>query len=104
MLIGGGGIAPVRELRAAGVPVGLGCDGSASTDTASLWMEARNALLLGRLRKGPTGDDGARGARDRDARLGAAASGARESSASCPSARSATSCAGRWKACSSPAR
>jgi cytosine/adenosine deaminase-related metal-dependent hydrolase len=60
MLIGGGGIAPVTDLRAAGVPVGLGCDGSASTDSASLWMEARNALLLGRLRKGPT----AMGARD----------------------------------------
>jgi cytosine/adenosine deaminase-related metal-dependent hydrolase len=54
MLIGGGGIAPVRAFRAAGVPVGLGCDGSASTDSASLWMEARNALLLGRLREGPT--------------------------------------------------
>jgi cytosine/adenosine deaminase-related metal-dependent hydrolase len=54
MLIGGGGIAPVRALRAAGVPVGLGCDGSASTDSASLWMEARNALLLGRLRGGPS--------------------------------------------------
>ena len=60
MLIGGGGIAPVADFRAAGVPVGLGCDGSASTDSASLWMEARNALLLGRLRRGPT----AMGARD----------------------------------------
>jgi len=53
MLIAGGGIAPVRDFRAVGVPVGLGCDGSASTDSASLWMEARNALLLGRLRAGP---------------------------------------------------
>ena len=53
-MIGGGGIAPVRDYRAAGVPVGLGCDGSASTDSASLWMEARNTLLLGRLREGPT--------------------------------------------------
>jgi cytosine/adenosine deaminase-related metal-dependent hydrolase len=60
MLIGGGGIAPVPELRAAGAPVGLGCDGSASTDSASLWMEARNALLLGRLRRGPA----SMGARD----------------------------------------
>ena len=60
MMIGGGGIAPVHEFRAAGVPVGLGCDGSASTDSASLWMEARNALLLGRLRKGPAST----GARD----------------------------------------
>jgi cytosine/adenosine deaminase-related metal-dependent hydrolase len=49
------GIAPVRELRAAGAPVGLGCDGSASTDHASMWLEARTALLLGRLRHGATG-------------------------------------------------
>jgi cytosine/adenosine deaminase-related metal-dependent hydrolase len=54
-LIGGGGISPVSDLRAAGSPVGLGCDGSASTDHASLWLEARGALLLGRLRTGPTG-------------------------------------------------
>jgi cytosine/adenosine deaminase-related metal-dependent hydrolase len=54
MMIGGGGMAPVAELRAAGVPVGLGCDGSASTDHASLWLEARGALLLGHLRQGPT--------------------------------------------------
>ena len=60
MMIGGGGIAPVAELRAAGVPVGLGCDGSSSTDSASLWMEARNAMLLGRLRSGPAST----GARD----------------------------------------
>ncbi|MGI8664100.1 MAG: 8-oxoguanine deaminase [Acidimicrobiales bacterium] len=60
MMIGGGGTAPVAELRAAGSPVGLGCDGSASTDSASLWMEARNAMLLGRLRRGPA----AMGARD----------------------------------------
>ena len=49
----GAGLAPIAEFRAAGVPVGLGCDGSASTDSASLWMESRNALLLGRLRGGP---------------------------------------------------
>jgi cytosine/adenosine deaminase-related metal-dependent hydrolase len=55
MMIGGGGMAPVAELRAAGVPVGIGCDGSASTDHASLWLETRMALLLGRQRKGPTG-------------------------------------------------
>ena len=48
----GGGLAPIAELRAAGVPVGLGCDGSASTDCASMWVEARAALLLGRLRGG----------------------------------------------------
>ena len=55
MMIGGGGMAPVAELRAAGAPVGLGCDGSSSTDHASLWLEARTALLLGHQRKGPTG-------------------------------------------------
>jgi cytosine/adenosine deaminase-related metal-dependent hydrolase len=61
MLFGGGseggvgGFAPVRELRAAGSPVGLGCDGSASADSASLWIEARAALLLGRQRGGPAG-------------------------------------------------
>jgi cytosine/adenosine deaminase-related metal-dependent hydrolase len=49
----GAGLAPIREFRAAGVPVGIGCDGSASTDLASLWMETRNALLLARLRHGP---------------------------------------------------
>ena len=53
MMIGGGGTAPVTDLRAAGSPVGLGCDGSSSTDSASLWLEARTALLLGRLRGGP---------------------------------------------------
>ena len=49
----GAGLAPVSEFRAAGVAVGIGCDGSSSTDSASLWMESRNALLLGRLRGGP---------------------------------------------------
>ncbi len=51
-LLLGVGLAPVRELRAAGVPVGLGVDGSSSTDSASMWTEARNALLVGRLRDG----------------------------------------------------
>lgn len=60
MMIGGGGLAPVGELRSAGSPVGLACDGSASTDHGSLWLEARGALLQGRLRGGPT----AMGARD----------------------------------------
>jgi len=49
----GAGLAPIREMRDAGVPVGLGCDGSASTDCASMWLEARGALLLARLRGGP---------------------------------------------------
>jgi len=55
MLLAGGGFAPVRELRAAGSPVGLGCDGSSSSDTSSLWVEARAAYALGRQRLGPAG-------------------------------------------------
>ena len=51
-MILGSGLAPVAELRAAGVPVGLGCDGSASADSASLWLEARTAMLQGKLRHG----------------------------------------------------
>lgn len=49
----GAGLAPIRELLDAGVGVGIGCDGSASTDCASLWLETRGALLLARLRGGP---------------------------------------------------
>ncbi len=51
-MILGVGLAPVRELCEAGVPVGLGVDGSASADSASLWTEARNAMLMARLRDG----------------------------------------------------
>ena len=54
-MILGAGMAPVRELRAAGVPVGLGVDGSASADSASMWAEARNAMLMARLRDGQSG-------------------------------------------------
>ncbi|HEY0520801.1 MAG TPA: 8-oxoguanine deaminase [Ilumatobacteraceae bacterium] len=46
------GIAPVVQLRANGVHVGLGVDGSSSADSASLWMEARQAMLLAKLRDG----------------------------------------------------
>ena len=60
----GAGLAPILELRRAGVPVGLGCDGSSSTDSASMWTEARNALALGRLRGGLEGDPGVVRARD----------------------------------------
>jgi cytosine/adenosine deaminase-related metal-dependent hydrolase len=52
-LILSSGIAPVVDLRAAGVPVGLGVDGSSSADSASLWLEARQAMLLAKLRDGP---------------------------------------------------
>jgi cytosine/adenosine deaminase-related metal-dependent hydrolase len=46
------GISPVVSLRAAGVKVGLGVDGSSSADSASMWLEARSALLLAKLRDG----------------------------------------------------
>lgn len=46
------GIAPIVDLRAAGVKVGLGVDGSSSADSGSLWLEARQAMLLAKLRDG----------------------------------------------------
>ncbi len=46
------GTARVLELEAAGVPVGLGVDGSASNDASNMILEARQALYLQRLRYG----------------------------------------------------
>jgi 8-oxoguanine deaminase len=44
------GFAPVRKLRQAHVPVGLGTDGAASNDATNLFYEARQAFLSARVR------------------------------------------------------
>jgi cytosine/adenosine deaminase-related metal-dependent hydrolase len=49
----GAGIAPLRALLDAGVPVGLGVDGAASQEAGQLGAELHQALLSARLRDGP---------------------------------------------------
>ncbi|RRV26313.1 8-oxoguanine deaminase [Pseudomonas sp. o96-267] len=46
------GICPSVELEAAGAPLGLGVDGSASNDASNMVLEARQALYIQRLRYG----------------------------------------------------
>jgi cytosine/adenosine deaminase-related metal-dependent hydrolase len=57
------GIAPVPQLLAAGVPVGLGVDGSASNESGQLGTEIRMAVLMNRLRAGADGMSGRAGLR-----------------------------------------
>ncbi|MFP4394672.1 MAG: 8-oxoguanine deaminase [Anaerolineales bacterium] len=49
------GIAPIRAYVDAGVPVGIGVDGSASNDGSHLLGEARLAMLLQRVSGNPAG-------------------------------------------------
>jgi cytosine/adenosine deaminase-related metal-dependent hydrolase len=49
----GAGIAPVRSLLAAGAPVGLGVDGSASNESGRMIDELHQALLAARFAGGP---------------------------------------------------
>lgn len=57
------GIAPIPAIRRAGVPVGLGVDGSASNDAAHLLGEARQAMLLARVGSQPHAEPVAMSAR-----------------------------------------
>jgi cytosine/adenosine deaminase-related metal-dependent hydrolase len=50
----GVGIARIPEMLAAGVPVGLGVDGTASNENGSLGTELRAAMLFARSRSGPS--------------------------------------------------
>lgn len=53
----GSGIAPLKAMFEQGAPLGLGVDGSASSDSGNLLLEARQAMLLQRAVGGPAAFD-----------------------------------------------
>jgi 8-oxoguanine deaminase len=48
-------VCPMKDLDAAGAPVGIGVDGSASNDSSNIMEAVRHTLMLGRLRYGASG-------------------------------------------------
>jgi len=58
------GIAPIRAMRDAGVPVGIGVDGSASNDSGHMLAEVRQTLLLQRVAHGAEKGPSAMSARE----------------------------------------
>lgn len=54
------GIAPIKKYMKAGIRVGLGVDGSASNDSSNILLEARQAMLLARLKMGLLPPEGPR--------------------------------------------
>lgn len=52
------GMAPVSRYLGAGVPIGIGVDGSASNDSSNMLAEVRQAMLLNRLAVSPGWGEG----------------------------------------------
>lgn len=59
----GSGIAPIRALEAAGVPVSIGVDGAASNEAADMISETHAAWLMQRARRGQEATPVCRGGR-----------------------------------------